>query len=42
MHGHEPLDTDMTEGLEGEAWLLHNNFMQIEGAANLHLLPEEG
>ena len=30
-HGHEPLDTDTTPTLEGEAWLLHNNFTQAEG-----------
>jgi kynurenine formamidase len=42
VHGHEPLDTDMTPTLEGEEWLLHNNFLQIEGAANLHLLPPSG
>lgn len=28
LHGHEPLDTDMTPSLEGEAWLMHNNFLQ--------------
>jgi kynurenine formamidase len=42
VHGHEPLDTDMTPSLEGEAWLMHNNFMQIEGATNLHLVPPAG
>ena len=42
VHGHEPLDTDMTPSLEGEAWLMHNNFMQIEGVANLHLVPPAG
>ena len=42
LHGHEPLDTDMTVSLEGEAWLMHHNFMQIEGATNLHLVPEAG
>ena len=42
VHGHEPLDTDMTPSLEGEAWLMHHNFAQIEGAANLHLLPPTG
>lgn len=42
VHGHEPLDTDMTPTLEGEEWLLHNNFLQIEGATNLHLLPASG
>jgi len=28
VHGHEPLDTDMTPSLEGEAWLMHQHFMQ--------------
>ena len=42
LHGHEPLDTDMTPNLEGEEWLLHNNFMQVEGATNLQLLPPAG
>jgi len=41
-HGHEPLDTDMTPSLEGEAWLMHNNFLQAEGVKNLHLVPEHG
>mmetsp|Transcript_62531 Transcript_62531/g.182828 ORF Transcript_62531/g.182828 Transcript_62531/m.182828 type:complete len:387 (+) Transcript_62531:79-1239(+) len=41
-HGHEPLDTDMTATLEGEAWLMHNNFAQAEGVTNLHLVPQHG
>lgn len=41
-HGHEPLDTDMTATLEGEAWLMHNNFAQAEGLMNLDLVPEYG
>jgi len=41
-HGHEPLDTDMTPSLEGEAWLLHKNFLQAEGVANLDQVPEIG
>ena len=41
-HGHEPLDTDTTPTLEGEAWLLHNNFAQAEGVANLDQVPETG
>jgi kynurenine formamidase len=41
-HGHEPLDTDTTETLEGEAWLLHNGYTQAEGVANLHQVPETG
>ena len=31
-HGHEPLDTDTTPTLEGEYWLLHNQFAHAEGA----------
>jgi kynurenine formamidase len=34
-HGHEPLDTDTTPTLEGEAWLMHNGYAQAEGVANL-------
>ena len=44
-HGHEPLDTDARPGdrlLEGEHWLMHNNFCQAEGVANLDLVPEVG
>jgi kynurenine formamidase len=41
-HGHEPLDTDMTATLEGEAWLMHNNFAQAEGVTNLQDVPEFG
>jgi kynurenine formamidase len=41
-HGHEPLDTDTTPNLEGEHWLLHNNFVQAEGVANLDQVPEAG
>ncbi|MGE0023370.1 MAG: cyclase family protein [Hyphomicrobium sp.] len=41
-HGHEPLDTDTTPNLEGEHWLLHNNFTQAEGVANLDKVPETG
>lgn len=41
-HGHEPLDTDTTPNLEGEAWLLHNNFTQAEGVTNLDKVPEAG
>ena len=41
-HGHEPLDTDTTPTLEGEAWLLHNHFAQAEGVANLDKVPEAG
>jgi kynurenine formamidase len=41
-HGHEPLDTDSTPTLEGEAWLLHNGYAQAEGVANLDQVPEKG
>ena len=42
LHGHEPLDTDSTPTLDGEAWLLHNSYMQAEGVANLHQVPASG
>jgi kynurenine formamidase len=41
-HGHEPLDTDTTPTLEGEAWLLHNGYAQAEGVANLDGVPATG
>jgi kynurenine formamidase len=41
-HGHEPLDTDTTPNLEGEAWLLRNGYTQAEGVANLDQVPETG
>ncbi|MUG98245.1 cyclase family protein [Scytonema sp. UIC 10036] len=41
-HGHEPLDTDTTPTLEGEAWLLRNHYTQAEGVANLDRVPETG
>jgi kynurenine formamidase len=41
-HGHEPLDTDTTPNLEGEAWLLHNGYTQAEGVTNLDKVPEKG
>eukprot|EP00927_Polykrikos_kofoidii_P064072 TRINITY_DN590_c0_g1_i4.p1 TRINITY_DN590_c0_g1~~TRINITY_DN590_c0_g1_i4.p1 ORF type:complete len:373 (-),score=73.60 TRINITY_DN590_c0_g1_i4:43-1161(-) len=41
-HGHEALDTDNTPKLVGEAWLLHNNFLQAEGVANLDQVAEIG
>lgn len=41
-HGHEPLDTDTTPTLEGEAWLLHNHYAQAEGVSNLDKVPEVG
>ena len=42
MHGHEPLDTDTTPNLEGEAWLMHHGYTQAEGVANLDQAPETG
>ena len=41
-HGHEPLDTDTTATLEGEAWLMHNHFAEAEGVANLDQVPGRG
>jgi kynurenine formamidase len=41
-HGHEPLDTDTTPTLEGEAWLMHNGYVQAEGVAHLDEVPETG
>lgn len=41
-HGHEPLDTDSTPDLEGEAWLLRNGYTQAEGVAHLDQVPETG
>jgi kynurenine formamidase len=42
LHGHEPLDTDTTPTLEGEAWLMHNGYAQAEGVANLDQVAETG
>ena len=42
MHGHEPLDTDTTPTLEGEAWLMHHGYTQAEGVAHLDEVPETG
>ncbi len=41
-HGHEPLDTDTTPGLEGEYWLMHEGYCQAEGVANLWMVPDAG
>lgn len=41
-HGHEPLDTDDSPNLEGEAWLLRNGYTQAEGVAHLDQVPETG
>jgi kynurenine formamidase len=32
----------MTASLEGEAWLMHNNYAQAEGVTNLWDVPEIG
>ena len=42
LHGHEPLDTDNTPTLEGEAWLMHNGYTQAEGVAHLDQVPATG
>jgi len=41
-HGHEPLDTDTTPTLEGEAWLMHHGYAQAEGVANLDKVKPTG
>lgn len=41
-HGHEPLDTDATPTLEGEAWLMHHGYAQAEGVASLRGVPATG
>jgi len=41
-HGHEPLDTDTTPTLEGEAWLMHHGYAQAEGVANLGAVAPTG
>lgn len=42
LHGHEPLDTDDSPNLEGEAWLMHHGYAQAEGVAHLDQVPEVG
>src|SRR5678810_446411 len=41
-HGHEPLDTDSSPNLEGEAWLMHHGYAQAEGVANLDQVAATG
>ena len=41
-HGHEPLDTDSTPTLEGEAWLMHHGYAKAEGVTNLAGVPATG
>jgi kynurenine formamidase len=40
--GHEALDTDVTETMDGETWLLQNGHYQIEVMANLDRVPATG
>jgi kynurenine formamidase len=40
--GHEALDTDVTEKMESETWLLRNGHYQIEVMANLDQVPATG
>ena len=40
--GHESLDTDTTETMESETWLLRQNHFQIEVMANLDKVPATG
>lgn len=41
-NGHESLDTDTTESMESETWLLKQNHFQIEVMANLDKVPATG
>ena len=40
--GHEALDTDITEKMDSETWLLRNGHYQIEVMANLDQVPATG
>jgi kynurenine formamidase len=40
--GHEALDTDITESMDSETWLLEKGHWQIEVMANLDKLPATG
>ena len=40
--GHESLDTDITEKMDSETWLLHQNHFQIEAMTNLDQVPATG
>ena len=40
--GHEALDTDTTEKMQSESWLLQNGHYQIEVMANLDKVPPTG
>ena len=40
--GHESLDTDTTESMESETWVLKQNHFQIEAMTNLDKVPPSG
>ncbi len=40
--GHESLDTDTTDTMESETWILRQNHFQIEAMANLDKVPAAG
>ena len=40
--GHESLDTDTTEKMDSETWLLQHGHYQIEVMANLDKVPADG
>ena len=40
--GHESLDTDTTESMDSETWILKQNHFQIEAMANLDKVPAAG
>ena len=40
--GHEALDTDITQTMESETWILKSGHYQIEVMANLDKVPEKG
>jgi kynurenine formamidase len=40
--GHESLDTDTSENMESETWILKHNHYQIEAMANLDKAPPTG
>ena len=40
--GHEAMDTDTTEKMESETWLLQHGHYQIEVMANLDKVPADG
>jgi kynurenine formamidase len=40
--GHEALDTDITDSMDSETWLLKQNHFQIEAMANLDKVPATG